>query len=85
MRLGRGRGLSDAEDCALSTSPRRSRLSFNGWCPAPGPRVGGIKAVCSPGLVSGVPTVKTMASWAPPQALPNQNLLQGIILNNHVR
>lgn len=60
--LGRKRGLLDVEACILSASPRRSWLSFNGWCPAPGPQSRGIKAVCSPGRVSGVSTMKTAAS-----------------------
>lgn len=42
-------GLSATEACALSVSPRRSWLSFNGCCPAPRPQVRDIKAVCSQG------------------------------------
>lgn len=77
VQLGCEPGSSDVEACALSVSPRGSWLRFNGWCPAPRLPVWGIKAVCSPGLALGGPTAKIAVSWAPPQSLPNQNLLPG--------
>lgn len=45
---------------------------------------GGIKAACSPGLVSRVLLVIIEDSRVSPQPLPNQNLGREIILNNYV-
>lgn len=49
VQLGCEPGLSAIEACASSVSPRRSWLSFNGWCPAARPQVRDSKAACSSG------------------------------------